>query len=416
MDLTKEQQDILEGSRGEFLAQCMRWLVEWGEVMRARRLVAVDNTHVLLPVPNLMARGASRTTMERYVAELREACRHPTHPRCYCTVHTAFVTLDDLDVPENDPEQVQAQRELVGLAVASGFIPTFTCAPYLVGNVPLRGEVCAWTESSAVVYANSILGARTTRHGTESAIAASLLGWVPEFGVLLDENRKGSLRIEVTAALDSPTDWGALGYFAGRIAGLGIPVFNGVRRPSQDEAKQLCAALATSGGVTMCHIAGVTPEAPSPGAAFREEVPTDFTVFSDTSLRETYQLLRNPTGDEVDSVILGCPHASIREIAQIAALLKGRKVAEGVSLWINAARATKASADFMGYTAIIEAAGGRILCDTCPTNMRVPARRIVTDGFKQAHYARGMLGAEVIVAQTERCIRAALHGRWIGNE
>ena len=416
MELTNEQRAVLEGARGDYLAQCMRWLVEWGEVMGARRLVPVDNTHVLLPVPNLMARGASRETIEQYMADLWQACSHRTHPRCTCTVHALFVTLDDLDLPENDPEQVQLQRDLAAMAAEAGFIPTFTCAPYLVGNVPLKGEVCAWTESSAVVYANSILGARTTRHGTESAIAASLLGLVPEFGVLLDENRKGTLRIEVTAHLESPTDWGALGYFAGRLVGLGIPVFNRVRRPTQDEAKQLCAALATSGGVTMCHIVGVTPDSSTLEAAFHGEVPETAVTFDDQALKETYASLRTHTGDEVDAVILGCPHASIREIAQIAALLKGKRVSDNVRLWVNAARGTKSSAEAMGYAATIEAAGGRILCDTCPTNMRIPARRIVTPGFKQAHYARGMVGAEVIAADTASCIQASVDGRWLKND
>jgi predicted aconitase len=416
MELTEEQQAILNGSRGAYLAQCMRWLVEWGDVMGARRLIRVDNTHALLPVPNKMARGASRNTLEQYMAGLREACAHHTAPGCYCTLHTSFVTLDDLPIPENDPEQVRMQKELAESAAEAGFLPTFTCAPYLVGNVPLKGEICAWTESSAVVYANSILGARTTRHGTESAIAASLLGLVPEFGVLLEEHRKGTLRIEVSAKLTSPTDWGALGYFGGKLAGLGIPVFNGVRRPSQDEAKQLCAALATSGGVTMCHIAGVTPEAPTLKAAFHGDVPADSVPFTNETLREMYSSLRNHTGDEIDSVILGCPHASIREIAEIASLLKGKRVAAGVRLWVDTARGTKGNADAMGYTKTIEEAGGRIICDTCPTNIRIPARRIVTHGFKQAHYARGMLGAEVIVAKTEPCIRAAVAGRWLGDE
>ena len=158
MQLTGDQRAILNGERGPYLATCMRWLVEWGEVMGARRLVRCDNTHALLPVPNLMARGASRQTIDTYIGGLREACSHHTAPGCYCTVHTAFVTLDDLRVPENDPEQVRLQRELSDMAAAAGFIPTFTCAPYLVGNVPLRGEICAWTESSAVVYANFILG------------------------------------------------------------------------------------------------------------------------------------------------------------------------------------------------------------------------------------------------------------------
>jgi predicted aconitase len=416
MQLTAEQQAVLGGSRGPYLAKCMRWLVEWGDVMGARRLIPVTNTHALFPVANVMARGASKHTLEQQAADLREACSHPTAPGCVCTVHTLFLTMDDLDAPQNDPEQQRAQREINALAADAGFLNTFTCAPYLVGNVPLKGEICAWTESSAVVYANSILGARTTRHGTESAMAASLLGLVPEFGVLLDEHRKGTLRIEVSADLDSPTDWGALGYFAGNKAGLGIPVFHGVRRPSQDEAKQLCAALATSGGVSMCHIAGVTPEAPTLEAAFHGDVPAECLSFTDETLREMYAALRSHTGDEIDTVILGCPHASIHEIAEIAALLKGKRVAAPVRLWVDAARATKASADAMGYTAIIEAAGGRILCDTCPTNMRMPARRIVTHGFKQAHYARGMIGAEVIVAETRPCIDAAVAGRWMGDE
>ena len=221
MELTGEQQAVLDGSRGDYLAKCMRWLVEWGEVMGAKRLIKVDNTHALLPVPNLMAQGASKETMDRYMADLVEACSHGTHPGCTCTVHAAFVTLDDVDVPENDPEQVQMQKDLAVLAADAGFIPTFTCAPYLVGNVPLKDEILAWTESSAVVYANSILGARTTRHGTESAIAASLLGLVPEFGVLLDENRKGTLRIEVTAELEDPPDWGCAGLFCGKSSGSG---------------------------------------------------------------------------------------------------------------------------------------------------------------------------------------------------
>lgn len=416
MELTGEQQAILGGARGPYLAQCMRWLVEWGEVMGARRLVRCDNTHVLLCVPNLVARGASPQTLEAFAEGLREACRHPVAPHCLATVHTLFVTLDPLDVPENDPDQVRTQREIAQMAVRAGYLTTFTCAPYLVGNVPLKGEICAWTESSAVVYANSILGARTVRHGNESAIAASLLGVVPEFGVLLDENRRGTLRVEVRAELRHATDWGALGYFTGRIAGLGIPVFEGLRRPSQDEAKQLCAALATTGGVTMFHIAGVTPEAPTLEAAFGGGVPRESVVFTGRDLQATYDSLRNATGDEIDAVIIGCPHASLREIWRVARRLEGKRVAAGVRLWINAARATRCAAEAMGLAQIIEAAGGRILCDTCPTNMRIGCRRLVTDGFKQAHYARGMTGAEVIVAGTEACLRAALAGRWMGDD
>jgi predicted aconitase len=141
-------------------------------------------------------------------------------------------------------------------------------------------------------------------------------------------------------------------------------------------------------------------------------VPPEAIPFDGETLRQTYASLRTHTGSEIDTAILGCPHASIREIAQIAGLIRGKHIAAGVRLWVDTARATRANADFMGYTAAIEEAGGKILTDTCPTDIRIPARRIVTHGFKQAHYARGMLGAEVIVAGTESCIRAALSGRW----
>ena len=122
------------------------------------------------------------------------------------------------------------------------------------------------------------------------------------------------------------------------------------------------------------------------------------------------------TGDEIDACILGCPHASIREIAEFANLLKGRKVAQGVRLWVDTARGTKGNADAMGYTKIIEEAGGRIITESCPTNIRIPAKRIVTHAFKQAHYARGMLGCEVIIAKTEACVRSAVAGKWMGDE
>jgi predicted aconitase len=166
----------------------------------------------------------------------------------------------------------------------------------------------------------------------------------------------------------------------------------------------------------MCHIAGVTPEAPTLEAAFHGTVPRSAAVFDGLALAETYALLSTYTDAEIDSVILGCPHASLQEIAHIAALLRGKHVADGVRLWVNAARGTKRNAEAIGYAAEIEAAGGYILCDTCPTNLRIPAQRIVTPGFKQAHYARGMVGAEVIVADTEMCIRAAIAGRWTGSD
>jgi len=411
MHLTDDQRQILDGAKGPFLAKCMRWLVEWGEAMGAKRLVPVSNTHALVTVPGNLVHGAGQRPLDETLALLRPACRHKVC--CHSTTHITFAHEEQYDQIEMPPEQVAAQREIMEMAREAGFLMTYTCAPYLVGNVPVKGEICAWTESSAVVYANSILGARTTRHGTESAIAAALTGYVPEFGVLLDESRRATLQIDVTAHLNTPTDWGALGYFAGKVAGLEIPVFRFAPRPSQDDAKQLCAALAAGGGVTMCHIAGVPPEAPTLEEALGGRPPKRRITFGDRELRRTYAQLRTHTGDQIDTVILGCPHASLHEVAEIALYLKDKHVADGVTLWLCMAYATRANAERMGYARWISEAGGYLFCDTCPTNsMRVKAKRIVTAGFKQAHYARGMIGAEVIVDHVHGCLQAALTGRW----
>jgi len=411
MELTGEQQQIISGSKGPFLAKCMRWLVEWGDAMGARRLIPVTNTHALVTVPGNLVWGANQKTIDSAMELLRPALQHQVC--CHSTTHITFAHEEQYDEIEMSPEQVAAQLEVMDMARDAGFLMTYTCAPYLVGNVPLKGEICAWTESSAVVYANSILGARTTRHGTESAIAAALVGFVPEFGVLLDENRRATLQVDVTAQLLTPTDWGALGYFTGKIAGLEVPVFQGTPQPSQEDAKQLCAALATGGGVTMCHIAGVTPEAATLEQALGGKPPKVRATFGEGERRDIYSHLRMYTDDDIDTVILGCPHASLNEIAEIALYLKGKRIDSGVKLWVCTAYATRANAERLGYAKMISDAGGYLFCDTCPTNsMRLKANRIVTAGFKQAHYARNMIKAEVIVDTVKACLDAGLTGRW----
>lgn len=411
MELTDEQQAIMDGASGPFLAKCMRWLVEWGAAMGAERLVPVTNTHALVTVPGNLVYGASQKTIESAMELLRPACEHQVC--CHSTTHITFAHEEQYDEIEMPEEQVSAQLEIMDMARDAGFLMTYTCAPYLVGNVPIKGEICAWTESSAVVYANSILGARTTRHGTESAIAAALVGFVPEFGVLLDENRQATLQIDVTAQLRTPTDWGALGYFTGKQAGLEVAVLQGDLKPLQEDAKQLCAALATGGGVTMCHIAGVTPEASTLEQALGGKPPQRQIVFGEDELQNAYKQLRNHTSDVIDTVILGCPHASLQEIAEIALYLKGKRIADSVTLWVCTAYATRANAQRLGYAKMIRDAGGYLFCDTCPTNsMRLRAERIVTPGFKQAHYARNMIKAEVIVDHVKACLEAALTGRW----
>ena len=248
-----------------------------------------------------------------------------------------------------------------------------TCTPYQVGNIPVRGEHCAWMESSAVIYANSVLGARTNCEGTASTGAASLTGKVPCWGNHLDRNRYGTHLIEVTVPVNDFLGWGMLGYFAGGLAGEERPVIIGdISRPDLVDLKHFGAAAATSGGVELYHIPGITPEAPTLEAAFGpgSSVPEPV-VYGPAERRAMYETL-NEIGSsaDVDFVLLGCPHASVDQIRQAAALLEGKRLSPGTELWIMAPRALKVMADRSGYTEVIERAGGRVLADSCPAMSR----------------------------------------------
>jgi hypothetical protein len=329
---------------------------------------------------------------------------------------TCHASCMDLERPEQfgaDLRQVPTQRELLDRARQSGISMTWTCAPYLVGNIPVKGQICAWTESHAVVYINSFLGARTTRHGNESATAAAVTGWVPEFGVLRTENRRARLLIEVEATLTNDTDWGCLGFFVGKAAGLRIPALTGLRPPRLEAARQLCAALATSGGAPMLHIVGVTPEAPTMNDAFQGQAPDETVTFGPAELADVYESLRTHTGPEIDFVYFGCPHASLQEVVEIAHALRGKQVHADVTMLISMPYAIEMQGRRLGFVQEIEQAGGTIMTDSCPTNAlwRYP-KRMATPAIKTGFYAQNLLGCEAVLAPMEDCVRVATSARW----
>ena len=279
----------------------------------------------------------------------------------------------------------------------------------------MKGQICAWTESHAVIYINSILGARSTRHGNESAIAAAVTGWVPEFGVLRTENRRARLLVEVKAELANDTDWGCLGFFAGRVGGLRIPAFMGLRPPRLEAARQLCAALATSGGAPMFHIVGVTPEAPTLEAALQKRQPDETVAFGRRELADVYDTLRTDTGPEIDLVYFGCPHATLQEVVEIAMALRGKTIHTDARLLVSMSYGTEMQGRRLGFVQEIEQAGGSIMTDTCPTNALWPyPRRMATTAVKTCFYAQNLLGCEVVLASLPDCIRVAETGRWCG--
>ena len=294
-----------------------------------------------------------------------------------------------------------------------------TCTPYLVGNVPVKGEHCAWMESSAVIYCNSVLGARTNTEGTESTGAAMLVGKIPYWGYHLDENRRGTHLVNVEIDIESVRDWGLLGYCIGEIVQERIPVFDNIRiSPDMARLKHLGAAAASSGGVEMYHIVGITPEARSLEEAFGNQKPEISLNFGQAERKEAYDKLNTAEDPDVDFVVLGCPHYSIDQIWNACKLLEGNRVHTNTHLWIFTPRAIKDLADRQGYTDIISDAGGILMTDTCPALGRVcpaEARVVATDSAKQAHYLPSIMGLETWFGTQAECIQAAIEGKWRGE-
>jgi hypothetical protein len=298
------------------------------------------------------------------------------------------------------------QERVIGAFTRMGVINTCTCTPYLAGNVPHYGEHIAWAESSAVCYANSVLGARTNREGGPSALAAALTGRTPAYGMHLGELRKPDLCVRVEAKIEGTQAFGALGMTLGQKMEAErqkpIPYILGVPEASLEELKALCASLATYGGAALFHMAGITPEA----ALFPP--PEESLSITQADLEAAVQSL-NPALDEpVDFVSLGCPHLSIQEIAHLAGLLQGKRVTK--TFWITTARPTKQIADRMGYTQIIEASGAQFAADTCcvVAPIRGRFRVMATDSAKACYYASGKNQFKTVYKPFDEVVQEAL--------
>jgi predicted aconitase len=292
-----------------------------------------------------------------------------------------------------------------------------TCTPYQVGNVPTRGEHCAWMESSAVVYCNSVLGARTNTEGRESTSAAMITCRIPDWGFHRDDGRRGQVGVHLDIAVETVEDWGLFGYWMGEWVQERVPVITGVGQvPNLPKLKHFGAAASSSGGVEMFHLVGVTPEASTKEQAWAGNHAEETRHYGARERAATLERI-NMTGIDrkVDYVMLGCPHYTIEQIWEAARLIEGRKVHPDSALWIFTPRAIKEIANRNGYTRVIEEAGGKILTDSCSAMSRAvpPGTRVVAlDSMKQAHYLPAILGVQAWFGTTEQCIDAACTGRW----
>ncbi len=425
MHLTDEEQAMADGRDGPAVQRAMDLLLRYGRALGAQRLVATNNVVASVSATTPFMRDFARRKggMDAVFSEFSlDSDDVVAIPKI-----RAFTTHTQLGFVPDEPERmgvdeatVQFYRQGEAFITGLGVQATNTCTPYQVGNLPTRGEHCAWMESSAVIYCNAVLGARTNTEGRESVGAAMLTGRIPYWGYHLDANRRGTHLVQLETPVETTSDWGLLGYWIGDQVQERVPVVQGVGRiPNLARLKHFGAAASSSGGVEMYHLVGITPEAPSVEAAFagnRQQVTLRYGM---AQARATWEKI-NATGKDtqVDYVMLGCPHYTLEQLWEAAQLLEGRKVHANCELWIFTPRAIKAVADQNGTTRMLEQAGARLMTDSCSAMSRaVPkgTRVAAFDSAKQAHYLPAILGVQAWYGGVDECIDAACSGRWMGK-
>jgi predicted aconitase len=423
MRLSDEEKAMRDGRDGPTVAAAMDLLIRYGQALGAEDLVPTRNVcgTVTASTPFMRDFAATQGGLDAVFSEFNlDSARVVPLPERV----RVFTSHLQLGFDPHHPAEMGVGEQIVqfyarseAMAARMGVQMMNTCTPYQVGNLPARGEHCAWMESSAVIYINSVLGARTNAEGRESTSAAMLTGRIPNWGYHLDAPRRATHGVVLDIEVESVEDWGLLGYWIGDWVQDRVPVVSGLRSvPNLPRLKHFGAAASSSGGVEMYHLVGLTPEAATLEMATGGHALGEVRRYGRREREATFEKINAHGRDRaVDYVMLGCPHYTIEQIWEAAQLLEGRRVHANTALWIWTPRAIKALADRNGYTRAIEEAGGRILTDSCSAMSRAvpPGTRVVAlDSAKQAHYLPAILGVQAWFGTTEQCIDAACTGRW----
>ena len=408
--LSAIDQALLDGGGGEAAQFAMRIVVRMARALGAERLRDITSAHI----DGCLYHGQAGLDFAQRLAGLDGRVVVPT------TLNVGSLDLLHPWLFRGDPATGRAARALMDAYLALGCQPTWTCAPYQLAQRPAFGQHIAWAESNAIVFANSVLGARTERYGDFMDICAALTGRVPDIGLHRDEHRRGQIVFELDAIPErlraEDVFYPVLGHLLGHATGSAIPVINGLpAATSEDQLKALGAAAASSGSVALFHAVGVTPEAATLADALQDAPPERVVQVSRAAIRAARDSLSTAADGRLATVSLGTPHFSIAEFGQLVPLLAGQRVHPDVECYVSTGRAVRDELAARGWLGTLEQAGVRIVVDTC-TYITPILRKTARDGVamtnsgKWAYYAPGNLGVAVVFGSLRECARSAILG------
>ncbi len=409
LEFSERDRAALAGELGPGVALTMRVLTRMARIQGARGFLDIAGAHI----DSALYMGDATLAYAERLADDGARVVVPT------TLNVAGVDPHGWQRWSVPPLWAEKARRQMDAYERMGCSPTWTCAPYQTEKRPGFGEQVAWGESSAIVFANSVLGARTERYPDLLDICAAVNGRVPALGLHLDENRAGQVLVTLEGVpLRVQEDDGffpVLGHLVGKALGSEIPVLDGLSvQPTEDQLKSLGAALASSGAVALFHMIGVTPEAPTLADAFHGRAPGRRLRVTTEDLRGAWADLNSAEGETLDMVVLGSPHFSVDEFRRLAPLLAGKRRHPDVRFLVTCGRGVKQIVQRLGLLEPLEAFGGEVTVDTCilTTPMLDDSFRVLmTNSAKYAYYAPGLLGSTVAFGSLADCVTSAVVGK-----
>jgi len=407
LDLSSFDRELVDGAHGAGAAFAMRLLMRFAEAVDARSFIDIEAAHI----DGCLYHGRASLDFAERMIELGGKVRVPT------TLNVGSVDLIHPELFRGTKEHAENGARLMHAHVELGCAPTFTCAPYQTAWRPRFGAQIAWGESNAIVFANSVIGARTNRYGDFIDLCCAMTGRAPAYGLHLTENRAARALVEIVSI---PEDWDnerlavALGHTIGRRCGGLVPAIVGLPGAmSEDDLKALGAAAASSGAVALFHVVGVTPEAPDLETACGRLTPKLRLQVTAEDLREAARSLSNlADGAPLGVVSLGTPHFSIAEFARLMPLLDGARPL--IDIFVNCSRATLDEVRTRGWEAPLRAARVTLVADTCvyvSALIKPGVGAIMTNSGKCAYYAPGNLGVEIAYGSLAECVASARAGK-----